>query len=122
MQEDHLVEHLLDIRDEVGGEDDGGVLVVVADDGAENVVAGGGVDAADRLIEKIQLRFPAHHQNELQLFARALAHGFDARLLVKPEVPDHLLRLVAVKILEKVGVIVHRLLRTHPLAERVALR
>ena len=43
LQEDHLVEHLLDIRDEVGGEDDGGILVVVADDGAENVVAGGGL-------------------------------------------------------------------------------
>ena len=42
-----LVQKLLHVRDQVGGDDDGSAGVVVADDGVENVVPGSRVHAAD---------------------------------------------------------------------------
>ena len=121
LQEDHLVEHLLDIRDEVGGDDDGGVLVVVADDGAENVVAGGGVHAADRLIEQIQLRRAGHDEDQLELFARALGERFDALGDVEAEALDHLLRRVAAEVGVEVGIVVDGLRDGHPVGQGVAV-
>ena len=41
--------------------------IVIADDGGEDVVPGGGVHAADGLIQQIQLCRPAHHHDELHL-------------------------------------------------------
>ena len=72
LQEQDLVQHLLHVGDEVGGDDDRGVLVVVADDGAQDVVAGGGIDAADGLVQEEESCIAAHGEDELELFLGAL--------------------------------------------------
>ena len=54
-QEHDLVKDLLDVGDQVCGDDDRCVLAVVADDCAQDVVARRGVDAADGLVKEIEL-------------------------------------------------------------------
>lgn len=97
----HVVEDVLHVRDQVRGDDDGGLGVVVADNGVENEIARRRVDAADRLVEQVELRLAAHDEDELHLFARALRHLLDLLLGLDAEPLHHLHGRVAVKIIVK---------------------
>ncbi|CAN4028197.1 Immunity protein 17, partial [Dysosmobacter welbionis] len=61
IDENDLVQNLFHIGDQVGGDNHCRLGIVIADDGGEDVVPGGGVHAADGLIQQIQLCRPAHH-------------------------------------------------------------
>ena len=43
----------------------------------QDIIARGGIDAADRLVEQIELRSAAHGKHELDLFLHALGHLTD---------------------------------------------
>ena len=118
----HVVENVLHVCDQVRGDDDGGLRVVVGDDGAENVVARRGVDAADRLVEQVELRLAAHDEDELHLFARALGHLLDLLLRLDAEPLHHLHGGRAVKVVVEVTEKVQQLQRRHPVGEIGALR
>ena len=49
----NLVQDLLNVADEVGGDEDGALLVVVGEDGIEDEVPGGGVHACDGFVQQV---------------------------------------------------------------------
>ena len=88
-QEHDLVKDLLDVGDQVRGDDDRCVLAVVADDRAQDIVARRGVPAADRLVEQLELRSAAHGKHELDLFLHALGHLTDGLVEIQTELREH---------------------------------
>ena len=104
----HLVQHALDIPDQMGGEHDGRVFVVIAQNGVQNVIPRSRIDAAQRLIEQVQPRGARHHQAELHFFPHALAHRADALAVVELQIQQHVARLCAVEIREEIRVHPHR--------------
>ena len=87
----------------------------------QNVVSRGGVYAADRLIEKIQLRLAAHGEDQLHLFLCALGHLLQDLIGRDLKLGEHGLGGRAVEILIKIAEDVEHLRDLHPLAQRDAL-
>ena len=96
--------------------------IVVADDGGEDVVPGGGIHAADGLIQQIQLCRPAHGHDELHLLPGALAHLLDLLFGLDIQVLEHLLRRVPAKIGIEILIEVQKLVGSHPGGDRGPLR
>ena len=120
-QEHDLVKDLLDVGDQMRGDDDRRVLAVIADNRAQDIVARRGVDAADGLVKKIELCLAAHREDELRLLAHALGKRLDLLRAVKAEVHQHLLGKAAAEVRVKITVIVERLRDAHPAGQRVAV-
>ena len=120
-QEHDLVKDLLDVGDQVRGDDDRCVLAVVADDRAQDVVARRGVHTADGLVKEIELGVAAHRQDELRLLAHALGERLDLLRAVKAEVHQHRFGHAAAEVRIKVAVVVERLRDRHPAGQRVSV-
>ena len=121
IEEDDLVEHRLDVGDQVRADDDGGLWIVVGNDGVQDVIPRCGVDAADRLVEQVELCLAAHCQHELHLLLHALRHLADGLVEVQAEVREHPLCGLPVEIGVEITVEVQQLPRFHPRAERDAV-
>ena len=55
----------LHVGNEVGGDEQSGVRVEVGENGVDDVVSGGGIHAADGLVQQIQPCAAAHDQDQL---------------------------------------------------------
>ena len=120
--EHHLVQHRLDIGDKVRGNDDRRLRVVVFDNGVEDIVPRGGVNAADRLIEQIELGAAAHDHDKLRLLLCALGHLLDVLLRIDAQSPQHILRLCPVEVLIEIAEKVHELPGVHPVGQILLIR
>ena len=88
----------------------------------QDIIARGGIDAADRLVEQIELRSAAHGKHELDLFLHALGHLADGLVEIQTELREHPFGGCAVKIGKEVAIEIKQLARLHPGAERDAVR
>ena len=60
----------------MGGDEDRRAVGKIGQNSIEYEVTGGGVDAAERLVEDVEAGFSRHDENELELFLHALGHLF----------------------------------------------
>ena len=68
-----MVQHLLDICDQVGGDQHGRIFAVVGKDRPQDIIPGCRVHAADRFVQDIEVCIPAHYEDELYFLLGALA-------------------------------------------------
>ena len=114
VDEDHVVQHVLHVGDQVGGDHQGGILIIIAENGVDDIVPGGGVHAADGLVQQIQPGPPAHDQDQLHLFPGALAHLPDPQFRADLQGRQHMLGGVPVEIRIEVAEKVQQLHHVHP--------
>ena len=58
LEQDHLIQHLLNVCDQVGGDEHGALLVIVGQNGAEDKIPGRRVHPGNGLIQQVQLGLP----------------------------------------------------------------
>ena len=121
-EEHHLIEHTLDIRDQMGGQQYGRILAVIGQDRVKDVVARRGVHAADRLVEQEQLRLAAHGQDELHLFLGALGQRLEAVQWADIQRVQHVVCLDLVKVRVKVRKKVDQVADLHPVVQVGTIR
>ena len=117
LEQDHLVQHLFDVRDQVGGDEHSALLIVVGQNGAEDKIPGRRVYSGDGFIQQIQLGLPGHDQHQLDLLLRALGHGFQPVLRLHTQAPAHSKGFVIIKVLIKIPEQIKQIHRPHPAGE-----
>lgn len=122
LDEDNVVQHALDVADQVRGEQDRRAALIIREDRIQYVVPRGGVHAADWLVKQIQARGAAHDENELHLFERALAHGAERFFRVDLQTAQHLFGALGAEIVVKILEKLDRVRDAHPAAQIRALR
>ena len=131
LQEHGLVQHRLNVLDEVGRNDNGRVLAVVGNDGVQDVVPGRRVHAADGLIQQVETGVAAHGQHQLNLLLVALGKGLEPGIGGDVQPGQHLIGLIGVKADVSLGLTgravkipehLHQLLHPHPVGQPVGVR
>ena len=120
--EHHVVQDALHVGNEVGGDEQSGVRVEVGEDGVDDVVSGGGIHAADGLVQQIQPCAAAHDQDQLHLFPCTLGHLLDALGGTDLQSRQHMLRRLPVEVRIEITEKVQQLHHRHPVGEVGALR
>ncbi len=103
VEEEDVVEDVLEVRDEVGGDEERRAVFEVRQDGVEDVVAGGWVDTAKRFVQNIEVGFARHDEGELEFFLHTLGHFFEFHVLGEVEVFEELMSFVEAEVCVKVG-------------------
>mgnify|MGYP001116574562 CR=1 FL=1 len=122
LQEHSLVQHRLDVLDEVGRNDNGRVLAVVGNDGVQDVVPGRRVHAADGLIQQVEPGIPAHGKDELDFLLVALGKALEGCFGRKLQLFQHLIRLGGVEVSVEIPEHLHQLLHPHPVGQPLGVR
>ena len=104
------------------GQQNRGTGGMVAHDRVENERTRRRIDAAERLVEDIQLRVAAHDQKKLQFFLHTFGHGFDRLLGRQRKSLQHGVRLVPIEIGVEVREKLDRVQAPHPVGQIRFLR
>lgn len=101
-QKDNFVENVLNIGNEVSGNEKAGTVVKISKNGIENIITSSRIDAAERFVENIKFGVAAHDENELEFFLHTFAHVEDFGFGIEIQILNETIGFVGIKVVIKI--------------------